>query len=316
VAYIESHQTLGNHPKTKRAARELGIGRVQLVGHMHYLWWWALEYAEDGDLSGFSDDEIAEEAMWEGDPAAFVGALTDAGFLDPNRSLHDWEVYTGRLVAQRESNRERQRRFRERRKADDGAETGDDPVTVTPRVERVTVTSPLRNGATETLDNAATVPKRTVPNRTEPENGANAPTASPPSAEPTPIRSDRSTRTDGEVYALVDAFAEGKGIERSDVAGRYRQAAYRALSQAPPGIGPPEVRGCTAYLMTDPFWEPPGKLKPDKVVETLPEWLRKGRPSSVHAATTAPVAGRAVRNGKDIGYTNEQLDAMLQRGRQ
>jgi hypothetical protein len=68
MAWIESHQSLGRHPKTKAAARALDISRVQLVGHLHYLWWWALDFAEDGDLSGIDPDDIAEEAMWDGDP--------------------------------------------------------------------------------------------------------------------------------------------------------------------------------------------------------------------------------------------------------
>lgn len=90
MAWIESHQQLGRHPKTKAAARGLGISRVQLVGHLHYLWWWALDFAEDGDLSKVAPEDIAEEAMWDGDANQFMHVLQEAGFLTKDMHIHDW----------------------------------------------------------------------------------------------------------------------------------------------------------------------------------------------------------------------------------
>lgn len=94
-------------------------------------------------------------------------------------------------------------------------------------------------------------------------------------------------RSDGLVYALVDAFAEGKGLKRTDIAGSARQKAFRSLQSAPPWATAEDVSGCTAYLMSDPFWQEPGKLQPQKVVEVLPEWRTKGKPKRF--APTAPV---------------------------
>ena len=54
MAWIESHQELANHPKTKRFKRALGISTPQAIGHLHLLWWWALDYAQDGSLAAFS----------------------------------------------------------------------------------------------------------------------------------------------------------------------------------------------------------------------------------------------------------------------
>ena len=34
MAWIEAHQELRNHPKTKKAARLLGISRPQMIGHL------------------------------------------------------------------------------------------------------------------------------------------------------------------------------------------------------------------------------------------------------------------------------------------
>jgi len=45
MAWIESNQELARHPKAKKAARMLGISVPAVVGHLHFLWWWCLEYA-------------------------------------------------------------------------------------------------------------------------------------------------------------------------------------------------------------------------------------------------------------------------------
>ncbi|TDA68003.1 MAG: HNH endonuclease [Clostridia bacterium] len=105
MAWIESHQTLGQHPKTRRLARCLGISLPAAVGHLHYLWWWALDYARDGDLSKFEPEDIAGAALWEGDATAFIEALVKTGFVDRDEeglAIHDWGDYAGRLIEQRE----------------------------------------------------------------------------------------------------------------------------------------------------------------------------------------------------------------------
>lgn len=113
MAWIESHQSLGAHPKTKKLARRLGCSVPQAVGHLQFLWWWALDYAPSGDLSRFEDDDIADAVLWDGDSAKLVSALVDAGFLD-DRIIHDWPEYTGRLLDRREANAERKRMSRAR----------------------------------------------------------------------------------------------------------------------------------------------------------------------------------------------------------
>lgn len=122
MAWLESHTDLRDHPKTKRAAKLLGIRAVHLVGHLHFLWWWCLSYAQDGDLSQYDDPDVAEAAAWEGDPQQFVNALLEcgpgdsSGFLErgPNGRLliHDWWDYAGKLVARRQANAERMRAAR------------------------------------------------------------------------------------------------------------------------------------------------------------------------------------------------------------
>lgn len=157
MAWIESNQELGRHPKTKKLARLLGISTVTAVGHLHFLWWWALDYVQDGLLSKYDEFDIAEACMWEGDEKLFVNALIKARFIDETENglvIHDWFDYAGRIVTQREitkdKTRERVRKYRERVN-----KTGNAHVT--------------RYGNdgndTETPCNAPTVPNPTVPNQ-------------------------------------------------------------------------------------------------------------------------------------------------------
>jgi len=116
MSWIESHQELRNHPKTKRLARQLGISLPQAIGHLHCLWWWALDYAVTGDLSPYDSEDIADAAMWEGDPQEFIEALLTCGpggrpgFLergpDGRLRLHDWHDYAGRLINTRQASAE------------------------------------------------------------------------------------------------------------------------------------------------------------------------------------------------------------------
>jgi hypothetical protein len=155
MAWIEAHQTLRNHPKLGRLARRLGVSKPQAAGHLVFLWFWATDYCDDGDLTGFEAVEVAEAADWQEDPDAFVSALIDSGFIDASDDgsslhIHDWQDYGGKLAAQRKANAERQRKHREQRAERDVTESSQ------PRTRDVTVTSPLRNGAT--------VQNSTVPN--------------------------------------------------------------------------------------------------------------------------------------------------------
>lgn len=112
MTWIESHQELGRHPKTRKAARLLGISAPTMVGHLHYLWWWAMDFAQNGDLAETDAADICEGAMWEGDPVLFLGTLADVGFLDREGDayhLHDWQEYAGKLIERRRIDAERKR---------------------------------------------------------------------------------------------------------------------------------------------------------------------------------------------------------------
>jgi hypothetical protein len=95
------------------------------MGHVCALWLWSIDNAPDGDLSDMDVKDIACAALWDGDPDKLLAALRGAKFIDEGTQIHGWAEYTDKLMAvtkaRREGNRERQRRFRERKKScDDG----------------------------------------------------------------------------------------------------------------------------------------------------------------------------------------------------
>lgn len=119
--WIESHQSIRNHPKVKKAARLAGINEYEMIGRLHCLWWWALDYAQDGDVSKYSKDDIEMAVDWQGEQGAFYDALFQCGFnghcglledIGDAIVIHDWHEYGGRLLEKREANRERMREKR------------------------------------------------------------------------------------------------------------------------------------------------------------------------------------------------------------
>ncbi len=119
--WIESHQSIRNHPKIKKAARLAGVNEFEMIGRVHCLWWWALDYAPDGDVTKYSADDIESAVDWNGTPGAFYSALIECSFnghcgllekIGDSIFIHDWQEYGGRLLEKREANKERMREKR------------------------------------------------------------------------------------------------------------------------------------------------------------------------------------------------------------
>ena len=53
----------------------------EAVGYLHMLWWWALDYAPDGDLARWDPEWIADACMWEGDSERFMMALQHSHWI-------------------------------------------------------------------------------------------------------------------------------------------------------------------------------------------------------------------------------------------
>jgi len=121
MAWIKSDQSLANHPKLILLARELGISKVEALGHLHLLWYWVLEYADDGELKYL--DLIPDACEWSGNPQIFLDALVKYNFIDttydPEDSyteyhVHDWLDYSGALYEKRLYNRLKKQESREK----------------------------------------------------------------------------------------------------------------------------------------------------------------------------------------------------------
>ncbi len=128
MAWIELHQSLTTHKKTRRLARALGLGVPdgipQTIGHLCLFWLWCVDGAEDGSLDDLDAQDIADAAGWTGDPETFLEAMVSADFIDREAGslrVHDWDDYIGKLLKAREETREKERlrkqKYRERQKA-------------------------------------------------------------------------------------------------------------------------------------------------------------------------------------------------------
>ena len=113
MIWLPVHTDLPRNIKLKRFSQLLNIKQAHAVGHLVMLWLWALEVTPKGDLSGFRDAEIAEAAGWtRRDKECFVRALIEAGFLETDYRIHDWDDYAGDLLMRREKDRLRKQKQR------------------------------------------------------------------------------------------------------------------------------------------------------------------------------------------------------------
>jgi hypothetical protein len=156
MAYIESHQEIGKHPKTIKAARILGITVPTMIGHLHLLWWWCMDYAQDGDITGIDPQDIADAVQWTSDGCLFIDALVscgrpnESGFIDQIDDriiVHDWDDYVGKIIKKRKEDAARK------------------------RDARLSLKSPKdvhKTSKGRPVDVRGTVPNLTVPNLTKP----------------------------------------------------------------------------------------------------------------------------------------------------
>lgn len=83
-----------NHPKTLALCEASKLDKDVVIGRLHRLWWWCLDYAFDGDLRKF--DKISIELAC-GLPLL---TLQSSGFIDirPYRRIHGWWHYAGNYL--------------------------------------------------------------------------------------------------------------------------------------------------------------------------------------------------------------------------
>ena len=120
MAWIKSDESLSQHPKVDQLADSLDISNVEVIGHLHYLWWWALSYSQNGDLSRYQN-RVAAAANYKGDNDFFIDCLVECNWLDrkgKTLKIHDWDDYHGALMDKREKATERKRKERAKKEVD------------------------------------------------------------------------------------------------------------------------------------------------------------------------------------------------------
>lgn len=101
MAWIESHEEIGDHHKTLKLAELLKCSIPTAVGHLHLLWHYTLKVAwRDGDLSKFTPGSISRACWWEGGHETFISALRESKWLDGD-IVHDWQEYAKHIIYQR-----------------------------------------------------------------------------------------------------------------------------------------------------------------------------------------------------------------------
>lgn len=189
MAWIESHQELARHPKTKRLARSLGAEVPAVIGYLHLLWWWALDYAPDGSLEKYDAGDIADAVLWQREPGEFVEAMVKAGFFDRlddgSLLIHDWYDYAGRLLESRQTQSEAGARGNhERWHVRRGVFDPDCPYCQEERRKQKESDSLSNRPPTRKPSGANRVlSHRTVPNHTEPNTTSSTPTPPSPPTE-------------------------------------------------------------------------------------------------------------------------------------
>jgi hypothetical protein len=114
MAWVEAHQSLANHPKLFHLMDLTDLPRDRCIGRLFLLWTWALEFAEDGDLSRFSPDQIGFAVGIDGpdqkkeEREKFFHALLQSGFVEEEKLLiHDWLDYAGLYLIKKYSSSNR-----------------------------------------------------------------------------------------------------------------------------------------------------------------------------------------------------------------
>lgn len=253
--WIESHQELGSHPKTQKLARILGLSKPTVVGHLQYLWWWATDYAQDGDLSRFDSLDIAIGAEWEGNPDLFLDALIRAGFVDGGEGLciHDWHDYAGKLIERREKNAARMR----------DARAG----TKTERAAHVQGTQRAR----------ATLPNKTQHNKTEPNR--------------TLPKNDAQARPVGEPFEALVALCEATGADVSELSGSVKSKQLgKAKQLLADGMTVADIGRCAGYCASQ-SWRS-GSVDMFTVEKERGKWEMAGK-RAVEQSKTSNGNGRA-----------------------
>lgn len=88
--------------KFKKLKRRLGIPHYAVVGVLESLWHIGSSSCQDGAIGKMSNEDIAAEIEWAGNPDDLIQSLVDCGWLDAcpkhRLTIHDWAEHCPRFV--------------------------------------------------------------------------------------------------------------------------------------------------------------------------------------------------------------------------
>lgn len=100
--------------KLKVLADALGISKDSAACRLMQLWGWAVNFREDGNLSGLTPQELATASGWSDNPNKFVETLCTLGWINSDDfTIHDWLEHQGALIRKRKQSRELMRKHRQ-----------------------------------------------------------------------------------------------------------------------------------------------------------------------------------------------------------
>ncbi|MEK3824452.1 hypothetical protein [Paenibacillus sp. FSL K6-1558] len=100
------------------------------VGTLHMIWWWALDWAPDGDISKFEAIDLAEAAHYDGDANKLFDALIEAKYIGKTLVGHEilnWHKIGGQVIEGRKKEAEKKAKQREKAAAKKAAEASVKP---------------------------------------------------------------------------------------------------------------------------------------------------------------------------------------------
>lgn len=105
-----------SHPKLAALQRALSIPRYQAVGILESVWLLAAKFADDGNLSKFTPDDIAAFVEWQGQSSDLIAALVACRWLDrvgESLHIHDWDEHCPHYIHDRRRKQEQRASLRE-----------------------------------------------------------------------------------------------------------------------------------------------------------------------------------------------------------
>lgn len=112
MAWIEYHTALRDHWKIQRLANAISVNYNEALGAISCLWLWAAEYAKNGDLRRFTNEEIRFGARTTCEKFT-KQTLEGCGLLTGGHYINDWGKYGLKLLElKRKANREYAKRNR------------------------------------------------------------------------------------------------------------------------------------------------------------------------------------------------------------